>query len=314
VVVLVVLIVLVALGVHSCDVSQTKSALQDYNNGVYSIIQSSDSTGRQVFHELASGGGASSGQSRQNALYLLLGAARRQLSRAQGLGVPDQMQAAERNLVLALRMRSDGIGVVARQIQPALGTTTNRDAINQIAGATARFYASDVIYKAYTVPEIAGALNGAGITVGVDGQTINGGQFLPALGWLQPAFIASQLGVHLPGTPLQPPPTLDGVAVGTNTMVPGATNHVTAKPAPTFTISVTNNTHQTLYNIGCSVSLAGLSDTGSASISELAPGQGGTCQVTLSSSPTPGLFNVTATVSAGAGTRKAILTFPVQFL
>jgi hypothetical protein len=203
------------------------------------------------------------------------------LIQAENLSVPDQMQAAQRHLVFALTMRRDGIAVIARQIQPALGTTTNRDAINAIAGATAHFYASDVVYKAYAVPEIAGALAAAGIPVGgVGGQAINGGQFLPALGWLHPSFIAGRLGSKLPGArgvnsnaPGRHGHSLDSVSVGSNTMSTAATNHVAANPAPTFTLSVTNGGQFNQFGIGCRVAITGLNDTGTGTIAETTPGQ-----------------------------------------
>lgn len=315
VVVLIVLIVLIAIGVHSCDVSARNSSLRDYTNSVSSLIQRSNDTGTELFRELSSGTGSSNPTGLQTQIDQTLGSTQNEFAQAQNLSVPGEMQTAQQALLMALKMRRDGTRVIARQIQPALGTTTNKDAVNQIAGAMAHFYASDVLYKSYAAPAIASALNAAGIPVGgVNGPSINGGQFLPALGWLQQSYIATRLGVHLPGTPSQPAPTLTGVAVGTNTMVPGVTNHVQHSPPPTFTITVTNNTHSTQFGIGCSISLAGSSDTGTGTITELPAGQTGTCNVTLPTSPTPGLVNVTASVTGAPGGQSNTLTFPVQFL
>ena len=53
------------------------------------------------------------------------------------------------------------------------------------AADMARFYASDVLYKGYTLPSIAGALHAAGITVGgPDGEQLDAGQFLPDVQWV----------------------------------------------------------------------------------------------------------------------------------
>jgi hypothetical protein len=312
VVVVLVVVVLMGLLIHSCQVSQRNSSLKTYNNNVASLIGRSNTTGSHLFAELSSGASATT---LQTELDSTLKAAQLELSGAQALSVPGQMDTAQRNVALTLTMRRDGVAVIAHQIQPALGTTANRDAINQIAAATARFYASDVVYKAYAAPEIAAGLNAASIGVGGNnGEAINGGQFLPALGWLQPSFIAAQLGAHLPGAASESPPTLVGVAVGTNTMVPGVTNHVQASPPPSFTITVTNPTHSTEHDIGCSVSLSGQSDTGSSTITSLAGGQTTTCSVTLPTAPTTGTFDVTATVSAGARGKTNTLLFPVDFL
>ena len=84
-------------------------------------------------------------------------------------------------------MRADGIRNIAGQVQPALQSQTSQDAVNTIAADMARFYASDVLYKDYSVPEIIGALRAAGITVGgLGGQQINSSQFLPSIDWLEP--------------------------------------------------------------------------------------------------------------------------------
>jgi hypothetical protein len=327
VVVIVVVIVLIAVGVHSCDVSQRNSALRDYTNSVSSIVGSSNATGRQLFAALSSGGGANHGQNLQNQLTSLLAggsqSADGELQRAENLSVPSQMQSAQRNLVLALKMRRDGIKVIAQQIQQALGTTTNRTAIGQIATATARFYASDVVYKAYAAPDIAAALNGAGIAIGgTNGETINDGQFLPDLGWLQPDFIAGKLGSRLSSGhvnragPGLHGDSITGVAVGSNTMAPSVTNHVASSPAPTFTISVLNGGQSPEYNVGCKVTVTGLGDSGTATIPQTTPGQTSTCAVTLSSPPTPGTYSVTASVAPVPGekdTTNNTTTFTVQF-
>ena len=49
---------MVALGVHSCQVSATNSALQDYTNSVSSLNQQSVANGRTLFTELAQASGA----------------------------------------------------------------------------------------------------------------------------------------------------------------------------------------------------------------------------------------------------------------
>jgi hypothetical protein len=328
VVVAVVVIVLLAVGVHSCDVSQTNSALRDYANSVASIMGQSNSTGHSVLKALSSGGGANRAQSLQSELTSLLASstspsADSELQQAENLSVPGQMQTAQQHVLFALRMRRDGVKVIADQIQQALGTTTNRDAVNQIATATARFYASDVIYKAYAAPEIAAALNAAGIQVGgTNGPTINAGQFLTDLGWLNPSTIAGKLGSNVAsGHTNTAAPGLHGdsltsVAVGSNTMAPGVTNHVAASPPPTFTLSVANGGQFPEYNIGCKVTITGLGDTGTSTLQQTTPGQTSTCSVTLPSAPTPGTYSVTASVAGVPGEKNLTnnsQTFTVQF-
>ena len=117
-----------------------------------------------------------------------------QLTKVKSLSVPDEMRAAQDKVILAFQMRRDGIEQIATRIQEALGTSTNRDAINSIAAQMARFYASDVVYKDYAIPLIVGALKSASIGAGgSNGETIESGQFLPDLQWLQPTFVANRV-------------------------------------------------------------------------------------------------------------------------
>lgn len=328
VVAILVVIVLIAIGVHSCDVSQRNSALRNYTNEVSSIVGASNGTGRQLFSLLSRGGNATNhGQNLQAQLTTLLAgnypSADSELQRAENMSVPSQMQSAQQNVVQALKMRRDGIKILAEQIQQALGTTTNRTAISQMAVGTALFYASDVLYKAYAAPAIAAALNGAGIPIGgTSGETIEAGQFLPDLGWLQPGFIAAKLGSKVSGgqvntaAPGLHGDSLTGVAVGSNTMAPGVTNHVASSPAPTFTLSVLNGGQFPEYGVGCKVTVGALGDSGTSSIPQTTPGQTSTCSVTLSSPPTPGIYSVTASIAKVPGetdTANNSTTFTVQF-
>ena len=117
-----------------------------------------------------------------------------ELATAQGLSVPDEVRGAQTNLVTAMRMRVDGITTIAGTIQPALGTSTRTGRGQAIAVAMARFYASDVLYKLYAAPAIAGALHNAGIAVGApNGQAISGKQFVPDVHWLDPTYVATIL-------------------------------------------------------------------------------------------------------------------------
>jgi hypothetical protein len=316
---LLVVIVLMAIGIHACQVSQRNSALKDYNSQVYSLIASSDQTGAQLFHQLQSHRGDAT------ALYTQIGetltAAQSQLNQALAMNVPGEMQSAHDKLVLALTMRRDGIRLIGSQIQRALGTLDRQAAIKQLAAANATFYASDVVYKAYSVPEMVAALHAAGIPVGgLGGEAIQGGQFLGDLGWLQQSFIASKLRVSLPrgsqATSGLHGHSLNSVSVGGSQLVQGATNYVPSTPAPTFTLSLTNGGHYNEYHVECKVSVVGLGDLGTAQIAETTAGQTTTCQVTLPTSPPASTYNVTAEVVPVPGetnTANNYLTFPVKF-
>lgn len=322
-VVIIVVIVLLALLVHSCDVSAQNSSLRDYTNSVSSSIQASDQTGRLLFSDLSSSQlHGNPTQMEQNITNLATGA-QHQLTTVRNLSVPSAMNGAQQNLVQTMRMRRDGIRQIAGNIQQALGTTTYRDALTQIAIAMSRFYSSDVLYKTYVGPDMAAALHANGIAVGgANGETINPGQFLPALGWLNTTFIAEKLGSRLPGnhTNTAAPGVhghiLNSVSVGANTLSQSATNTVPATPAPTFVLNLTNGGQFTEYNVRCKVTIVGLSDTGTATIPQTTAGQTTDCSVKLPTSPTPGTYQVTASVGAVPG-EKVIndnsITYSVTF-
>ncbi len=323
VVVIIVLIVLLAVLVHSCDVSAQNSSLRDYTNSVSLEIQKSDGTSVQLFRALDSSSNHNnpSGLAQQITGYAEAG--QQQLAAVQNLSVPGSMQAAQQHLVLTMRMRRDGIRLIAGNIQPALGTSTTRDAIQQLAKGTSDFYGSDVVYKNYVGPEMAAALHAAGIGVGgTNGESINPGQFLPNLGWLDPTFIATRLGSRLPSShqntaaPGLHGHTLNSVSVGGTQLSPTTNNTITASPPPTFVLNLTNGGQYTEYSVRCKVTVVGLSDTGSTTLTQTTAGQTTDCSVKLPSAPTPGGYQVTAEVLPVPGEKNTVnnsITFPVTF-
>ena len=325
VVALVIVVLLVALGVHSCQVSARTSALKDYSNNVSSLVQESNQTGSQLFQLLQSGAGSGNATNLQNQVNQTRVNADAELRRAHALGVPDEVRGAQQNLLLALQMRRDGIFNIAQQIQPALGTSTSKDAINSIAAQMATFYASDVVYKSYTTNMIAGALHGAGIGVGgTNGQSIEGAQFVPSLQWLSPTFIATQLHVSLPGStssgskvaPGLHGHSLDSVSVAGTTLQTGSSNTIPASPAPSFTLNFTNGGQNNETNVVFRVSISGTNDSGQTVVPTTTAGQHGTCKVTLSSAPPAGTFTVKATIGAVPGEKNLSnnsMSFPVTF-
>ena len=319
---LLVVLILIVLGVHSCQVSARNSSLKDYSNNVSSLIQQSDQTGAQLFNQLSSGGGANNATNLQNQINQTRVNADSQLSRARGLDVPDEMRAAQQDLELLLKMRRDGISNIATQIQPALGSSASQDAVNAISGEMARFYASDVVYKDYTVPQIVSALHGAGIAVGgTNGQSFENGQFLPDVSWLTPAFVATKLGSSATTPSGKPAPgthghSLDSVSVGGKTLQTGSTNTIPAKPAPAFTIHFTNSGQNNESNVVLKVTVSGTSVSGQTVVPQTTAGQSATGQVTLSSSPTAGTYTVNVTVQPVPGeknTSNNSMSFPVTF-
>jgi len=194
VVVIVVLIVVIALLVNSCAVSQTNSALRDYNNSVYNLMHRSDTTGAQMFTRLSSGAARTNLSGLVTDLDTDLGSARSTLNSAQHLSVPSQMAEAQRNVVLALTMRRDGIRSIANNIQSAMARSTSKTGLQQVQQGMSGLYASDIVYKNFAVPAIAGAFKNAGLSISQG--TIYGGQILHDLLWLNTSSIAIKIGAE----------------------------------------------------------------------------------------------------------------------
>jgi hypothetical protein len=320
---LVIVILLIALGVHSCQASATENALKDYSNSVASLVGQSDTNGGSLFKTLSSTGGSGNATSVYNEVASALTTAKKILANAKGTSVPDQVKSANQSLLTALQMRVDGISAIAANIEPALGTSASRDAITAIAAAMARFYASDVLYKDYAVPDLVGALHADGIGVGgTNGQTIDGGQFLPSIAWLNPSDVASALQVSVTGlAPTKIAPGLHGhklnsVSVDGTTLQTGSTNTIPARPAPTFTLNFTNSGTNTETNVTCEVSVTGTGVTGQAVVAQTTAGETTTCNVTLKSAPPTGTYTVKATIEKVPGEKNLAnnsLSFPVTF-
>ncbi|MBV9606502.1 MAG: hypothetical protein JO027_15405 [Solirubrobacterales bacterium] len=321
--IVVVAIILIAVLVNSCEVSARNSALKDYNNSVASLNAQSVNTGHGFFTSLS--GPTGDPAALNTSLNQSWSDATNQLKQAKNLSVPDEVKAAQSNFVLALQMRADGMHNIASEIQPALQSQTAQDAVTSIASDMARFYASDVLYKDYTVPEVIGALRAAGITVGgLGGQQINAGQFLPSISWLDPQTIANTLKVSLPSSAKTSKPItpglhghqLNSVSVGGTQLQTGSTNSIPASPAPIFTLNFANTGQNTETNVICKVTIAGSNVNGQTTVPQTTAGESTSCQVTLNGIPAKGTHQMTATIVPVPGEKNIAnnsLTFPVDF-
>jgi hypothetical protein len=320
-VVIVIVIVLILIGVSSCSSSANKSALESYTSNVNSLIKSSQNNSAQLFTLLKSGVSSSNAVSTQNQINKIAQNASGVLSSARKQSVPSSAKEAQTNLVQALTLRYDGLISIAKQIQPAVGSSISASAVSTIAGDMARFYSSDVLYKLYTVPQLAEALHGAGATVGgAEGVQISGDQFLPSLSWLTPTYIANTLGVSAGSAsgsgstaagPLPHGSELNTVSFnGAQLQTSG--NTIAGKPPPTFTLKFTDSGASTERNVVCKVTVGSVS--GQKVVPEIAAGGSTTCSVTLSSSPPAGSATLTATIEKVPGetdTNNNTQSFPV---
>jgi hypothetical protein len=271
----VVLLIVIVLLVNGCLKRGKQQALESYNQNVNQIAQASQSqVGRPLFTTLTGAGGKSA-LNVEVQINQLRRQAQELSERAKGLSVPGAMAAAQRDLLLALDLREEGVAKVAALVREALGGQAQQ-AITKIAGDMEIFLASDVLYSQRVAPLIQQALTAGG----VNGQSTAPSRFLPNTGWLTPATAQSNItgkanagsGTPAPGTHGH---ALKGVSVGTNTLAPSPTlNHVSGGSNPTFTVMVENagSNPETNVKVDVAVTSEGKTLTASHLIDKTEPG------------------------------------------
>jgi hypothetical protein len=262
-----IVLILIVLGIRSCVNSQHLDSLRAYNTNVASIVQASDGQVAQPFFRYISSAGGKDSLAIEVQVNQYRQTAEQQAKQAQSLNVPNEMAGAQRNLLLALDLRAEGLAKIADQIRSALGGQNAQDAIAKIAGEMELFLSSDVIYSQRVVPLISQALADQHI----GGQTIASSQFLPDLGWLSPAAVATRLTGHSAraGGPVRPGSHGHGllsVSVGGQTLQPSPTvNHITYALNLAFDLKVANQGSNDEFGVSTSIKVVGggtpISDT-----------------------------------------------------
>jgi hypothetical protein len=269
------LLIVIVLLVNGCLKRGKEQALKDYNTSVSKIAQESQAqVARPLFATLAGAAGkpALDVSSQVNQLRMQ---AEEQAEHAQALSVPSGMTAAQRNFLLTLNLRVEGLAKVANLVRAALGGQAQQ-ATTSIAGAMEIFLASDVVYSQRVAPLIQQTLAANGIA----GESTSPSRFLPNLGWLQTSTVQAKLsGQTSAGTGSIAPGThghaLKGVSIGTNTLAPSPTlNHVSGGANPTFTVMVENagSNPQTSVKVDIAVTSEGKTLTASHLIDKTEPG------------------------------------------
>jgi hypothetical protein len=300
----VVLLIVIVLLVNGCLKRGKQQALENYNRDVNQIGQASESQVAKPLFTTLSGASSKSALDVEVQVDQLRRLAQEQAEHAKGLSLPSQMTAAQRDLLLALNLREEGVAKVASLVRQALGGQAQQ-ASTKIAGAMEIFLASDVLYSQRVVPLIQQTLTAGG----VNGQATSSSRFLPNLGWLTPATVQAKItGSSAPGNGAVAPGThghsLKGVSVGTNTLAPSPTlNHVSGGSNPTFTVMVENagSNPETNVKVDVAVTTEGKTLSASHLINKTEPGStsnvdipvngvtlGAASRVTVNIEPVPG--------------------------
>ncbi len=304
-------LILLVVAVKGCRDSAKRNALRDYNTKVHELIGESDTqVGLKFFAQIGQRQSPTDKETSINALRVL---AEDEATRAKSWSVPGDMVAAQRNLVLALDFRAEGLGKIADRISSAFASNadTARAALNQIAGEMQVFLASDVIYTQRVEPLIQETLD----SNGVHGQSIASTQFVPNLGWLLPTFVAQRLtgnaalssptgtvapGLHGHG--------LTGVTVGTTTLQPSpGVNRISTAGGVTFTVKFQNQGTNDEVGVGVRIQIrgAGRPTTVTKTVSQTKAGAPAQVSVALGRTPPTGTpVTIGVTVLAVPGEKK----------
>jgi hypothetical protein len=236
----VLLLIVIVLLVNGCLKSQKQQSLKNYNRDVSRIAQESETQVSRPLAASLAGAGSKPALDVEVQVGQLRMQAQKIAEHAKALSPPGEMAGAQRELLLALDLRLEGVTKIAAHLPTALGGQ-RKQASALIAGDMEIFLASDVIYSQRVAPLIQQTLAASGI----HGLSTAASRFLANVGWVDPATAlarisgqsgaAAQTGIA-PGTHGS---SLISTSVGATTLQPEpALNHISGGGNPTFTVTI----------------------------------------------------------------------------
>jgi hypothetical protein len=287
----VVLLIVVVLLINGCLKSEKQQSLKTYNREVSALARESD---EQVSHPLfvaLAGAAGKSALDVEQQVDELLTQAQSVASHAKSLSVPGEMASAQRDLLLALDLRVEGMTKLAAAVPSALGGQAKQASV-KIAGDMEMFLASDVIYSQRVAPLIQQSLADDGVT----GLTTSPTRFLPNIGWLEASTVAARLAGEATASSTQSTQTLSGhhgsalvgASVGSTKLEPEPTiNHISSGASPTLSVTVEDagEFNETDVKVDVTVTAAGKQYKSSHVIDKTEPGKQATVEIPLTSLP-----------------------------
>jgi hypothetical protein len=306
----VVLLIVIVLVVNGCLKSGKEAALKEYNRDVSQLVQESDQQVSHPFFSAIAEAASKPPLEVETQINQLRLQAQTQVEHAQGLSVPGAMAGAQRNLLLTLDLREEGLAKITSLVRIALGGQGNKQAGTLIAGDMELFLASDVVYSQRVAPLIQQELAGDGI----HGESTSASRFLPNLGWLDASTVLARLTGQASGSsqssqiaPGTHGSALTGVSVGSSALEAEPTlNHIASGANPTFTVKVENSgtNPETGVKVEVSVAVGGKQRKASQVINKTEPGAsvnvdipvegvplGPAARITVNVQPVPGETN-----------------------
>ena len=285
----IVLLVLIVLLVNACRKSQKEQSLKDYNRQVGQLAQESETQVSKPLFAGLTGAGSKPALDVEVQVDQLRIKAQSIANHAKELSVPGEMVGAQRDLLLALDFRVEGITKISALLPTALGAQ-RKEATEKIAGDMEVFLASDVTYSQRVVPLIQQTL----AATSIHAPSPPASRFLPNIGWLDPATAltritgqsatGSQTGIA-PGTHGD---AIVGASVGATTLEPEpALNHITGGGNPTFTVTIedTGENNETNVKVDVTVTAGGKQYKASHAINQIQAGQKANVEIPVSGIP-----------------------------
>jgi hypothetical protein len=311
------LVVFLAVVVNACQDSRRKNALRNYNQKAGSIIAQSDTEVGSVFFETMGQASSQDTPDLTQQISSLRATADTNLTQARKLSTPGEVTGAQESLLVALELRRDALQYISERIATALGNEGDvaNQAIEGIAGQMQAFLASDVLVRTRVTPLVRDALKENDVVA--EPAATKG--FLPGFSWLQPDYVADQLGTRLTDT--------GGGGGGNRTIAPGlhgdgltsttingvalqphpAANHVPLAGDLTVVVEFANQGENTEFDVPVQVALSGGSGkdiTGKKTVDTIAAGESATVNIALSSKPTADVYTVNVEVKPVPGEKK----------
>lgn len=284
----VVFVVVLVLIINSLVKSHKVQSLKNYNHDVSQLgLESDEQVAHPLFGTLTGAAGRSALDVEEQIDQLRI-QAQGVATRARDLSVPGEMTGAQRDLLLTMDLRVEGMTKLAALVPTALGGKAKQTS-PRIAGAMEIFLASDVIYSQRVAPLIQQTLAANGVHEASTGST----HFLSNVGWLDPNTVQSRLTGQSSSSSQTNPASgnhgsaLKQVSVGTQSLEPeSALNHI-AGGNPTFTVQVEDSGEfpETNVKVDVTVTAGGKQYKASHVIDKTEPGKTVDVEIPVSGIP-----------------------------
>ena len=143
----VLILILLLLAVRGCLNAREERGFENYVSDLDGIVSGSNQLSQEFFTRLDDPPKGLSELQLEAQIASDRGTAEGLLQRVEGLDVPDDLAAAQDELVQAFELRRDAFTGIAEDVPTALGTEGRTEAIDRIVGDMEAFLASDVLFE-----------------------------------------------------------------------------------------------------------------------------------------------------------------------